>query len=238
MALNLKNFLSENSDSNLSKLMEKAPDHIKDSYRIRKFEKGSVIQRKDDPLKEVSIICEGTVRLVNEFENGNICVIEENDAIDFIGEVTALAGKQSTSVTIEAMTDCMIVRLSLEDFFEWLKSDNDFLLLIAKKLAGKLYASSYAKGLELFYPARYLVSKFIVDYVKTDLQHKSYVTISLTRETMSENIGITVRTVNRIVKELKEENYISVVKGKIRITREQYLRMADYVITNISCNPK
>ena len=43
---------------------------------------------------------------------------------------------------------------------------------------------------------------------------------------MQEEIGINVKTLNRTIRQLKEEGFFTLCKGKITFTREQY-EMAD-----------
>ncbi len=43
-------------------------------------------------MKYFGIVAQGENRVINELENGNVYMIERNKAIDFIGEVTLLAG--------------------------------------------------------------------------------------------------------------------------------------------------
>ena len=43
-----------------------------------------------------------------------------------------------------------------------------------------------------------------------------------TREELHEELGIGVKTLNRTIPKLKEDKVISIVKGKISMTYEQY----------------
>ncbi len=211
-----------NENHKLEEILSNMPEEIKNKCIIKKYPSKSIIQRKNDELASFSIICKGEVKVINEFENGNLYIIEKNKAIDFIGEVTALAGQEKTSVTIEAITDCIVFQLSLADFFKWVKSDNNFLLIIARRVANKLYSSSYTKGVELFYPCIHLMLDLLINSVNQDIKGKSKVRIELTREQISEKLGVTIRTVNRTIKKLKDENLISINKGKIHFDSHQY----------------
>ena len=61
------------------------PEELKTRYTIRKFPPGTIIHQKDYPLDYFGIVCSGNHRVINEFENGNVFMIEKNEAIDFIG---------------------------------------------------------------------------------------------------------------------------------------------------------
>lgn len=68
-------------------------------------------------LDYFGIVTIGSDRVINEFQNGNIYMIESNRCIDFIGEVTILAKMPKTSVTIEAVEDCLVFTTMSSDEF-------------------------------------------------------------------------------------------------------------------------
>lgn len=53
------------------------PEELKTRYTIRKFPPGTIIHQKDYPLDYFGIVCSGDHRVINEFENGNVFMIEK-----------------------------------------------------------------------------------------------------------------------------------------------------------------
>lgn len=143
------------------------PEELKTRYTIRKFPPGTIIHQKDYPLDYFGIVCSGNHRVINEFENGNVFMIEKNEAIDFIGEVTILAEKPLTSVSIETLTECVVFMISREDFEMWIAQDIHLLRLVAHKIAYKLYRSSYNRGARLFYPPTFLFLDYMLKFAST-----------------------------------------------------------------------
>lgn len=88
----------------LNEYLKYMPSELNDRYWIHTYPAGTIIHQKDELLEYFGIVCEGSHRVINEFENRNIYMIERNDPIDFVGEVTILAEKPRTSVTIETLT--------------------------------------------------------------------------------------------------------------------------------------
>jgi CRP/FNR family cyclic AMP-dependent transcriptional regulator len=199
------------------------PKELWNRFSVRVFPPQTIIHQKDSPLKNIGIVCRGQHRVINEFENGNIFVIEKNEAISFIGEVALLAGKHTASVTIETITECMILFFLISDFEKWLEKDNHFLRLLSRHVAAKLYRSSYDRGLPLFYSAKYILLKYIIDYAKQEgaLQGGSVI-IKKTRQQLYEETGMTPKTQGRTINSLRKEGIISTQKGKILISGEQY----------------
>ena len=202
------------------------PEELKTRYTIRKFPPGTIIHQKDYPLDYFGIVCSGDHRVINEFENGNVFMIEKNEPIDFIGEVTILAEKPLTSVSIETLTECVVFMISREDFEMWIAQDIHLLRLAAHKIAYKLYRSSYTRGARLFYPPTFLFLDYMLKFASAhNIEKKGEVILRKTREGIREELGMTVKTINRTITKLKEDGLIDTRKGKVVMSLEQY-RMA------------
>lgn len=203
------------------------PDDIRRRCTVRTHAAGSIIHQKNMELDYFGIMATGETRVINEFENGNVYMIERNRPIDFIGEVTILAHMPRTSVTIEATTQVIAVYMSRRDAERWLSQDMNILSLLSRHVAYKLYRSSYVNGAKLFYPPAYLLLDYIVKHgYAGDMDSDcppSLLTIDRTRQLLQEEIGINVKTLNRTIRQLKEEGFITLYKGKIAYNRKQWL---------------
>lgn len=199
------------------------PQELLERYTIRTFPPGYIIHQKDYPLNYFGIIVHGDHRVINEFENGNVFMIEKNEAVDFIGEVAIMAGMEKTSVTIETLTECVAFMISREDFEMWIAKDMHFLRLIAREIAFKLYRSSYNRGAKLFYPPTYLFMDYLLKNAEQGkILAKGSFKLSKTREEIREELGMTVKTINRTISKLKEQQQINVSGGKVILTLAQY----------------
>lgn len=199
------------------------PKELLERYTIRTFPPGYIIHQKDYPLNYFGIIVHGDHRVINEFENGNVFMIEKNEAVDFIGEVAIMAGMEKTSVTIETLTECVAFMISREDFEMWIANDMHFLRLIAREIAFKLYRSSYNRGAKLFYPPTYLFMDYLLKSAEQGkILEKGSFKLSKTREEIREELGMTVKTINRTIAKLKEQQQINVSGGKVTLTLAQY----------------
>lgn len=199
------------------------PEELWNRYTIRVYPPGTIIHQKDFKLENFGIIAKGEHRVINEFENGNVFMIEKNEPIDFVGEVTILAGMEKTSVTIETLTETTVIYFSRKDFEDWISKDIDFLRLVSHKIAYKLYRSSYNRGARLFYPPNFILLDYVLKQAAfLHIESKGSIIISKTRQELYEECGITVKTINRTIKKLKEDGVISLNKGKISMNLEQY----------------
>lgn len=213
------------------------PLKIRQHAIIRKHPPGGLIHQKDCELQYFGIVARGENRVINEFENGKVYMIESNLAIDFIGEVTILAKKERTSVTIEAVTENTIVYIPRKDAEKWVAEDEVILRKMAERTAFKLYRSSYNNGLKLFYPPSYLLADYLVKTYEqalsslityTPRRYKTFV-LQKTRERLAEELGMNIKTLDRTVRSMNKDEYFHLVKGKISFTFEQNQKLKEYL---------
>lgn len=205
----------------LKEYLKNMPKEYEERFVVKVHPPGVIIHHQDSVLDYFGIVASGEHRVINSFENGNVFMIEKNEPIDFIGEVTILAGMPKTSVTIETTTESIIMYISRSDFESWIEKDIHFLKLVSAKVALKLYRSSYNRGAKLFYPPQFLLLDYLVSYVQKEPIELHPITIRKTRNDLYEEIGISVKTLNRTISSLKEEGLIRIEKGKIVMDNEQ-----------------
>ncbi|CVI72144.1 cAMP-activated global transcriptional regulator CRP [Clostridiales bacterium CHKCI001] len=220
--MTLEQLLKEVPD--LEEYIRYMPEELNHRYTIRIIPPGVIIHQKHAILDYFGIVCKGEHRVINEFENGNVFMIEKNEPIDFIGEVTILANKKESSVTIETLTECTILYFSRKDFEQWIACDIHFLRLVSQKVAYKLYRSSYNRGDRLFYPPTFLLLDYLIKYIKGKKITEKGIILPKTRQQLYEELGITIKTINRTIKRLKEDDLIGIQKGKITMNKIQYER--------------
>lgn len=214
----------------LEEYLRYMPQELYHRYTIRVYPPGSIIHQKDFKLDYFGIIARGEHRVINEFENGNVFMIEKNEPIDFVGEVTILAGMERTSVTIETLTETTVIYFRRKDFEDWIAGDIHFLRLVARKVAYKLYRSSYNRGARLFYPPQFILLDYILKYAAAEeIERTKAVTVRRTRQALYEECGVTVKTLNRTIKKLEEDGLVTMCRGKITMSLEQY-RLAQNTI--------
>lgn len=206
------------------------PNEVKTNFFIKKYDIGEIIHLKTQTLDYLGILITGKTRVINEFENGNVFMLETNPALDYIGEVTLLAKQPQTSVTIEAAAPCLIFCIPRAIAERWLTSDPEVLSKIAGQVAYKLYRRSLDIGMKLFYPAEFI----FVDYlIKECSEHQitttKYHKLLKTRTVISEEIGMNIKTLNRVITKLKPADLFSLEKGKLTLTLAQFDHALKYL---------
>ncbi|WP_294144489.1 Crp/Fnr family transcriptional regulator [uncultured Selenomonas sp.] len=204
---------------------EHMPETIRQRAVKRVFRPGEALMRKGEPVTHVYLLTSGATRVSNEFESGHRYTFAQIDAPDILGDLEALSHQESYATTNEALTQCTVYALTIDTFYAWLREDNAFAIRVAELLAIKMYPTSDENGRIKFLPSVLRLENYLlhrIGGVDTDL-----FVLHTGRQEIADDIGTSVKTVNRGVTKLKEAGLIGLSHGKITISREQKMKIAE-----------
>ena len=136
---------------------------------------------------------------------------------ELFGELEIFADKPILNY-VEALEPCEAIKISKESFLEWIKYDSDFSLYVHIKLSEKMYHTSINSKANIAYSLKYRLLFFLwkfLDEHNLDTVHK---------DILVEGVGSNIRSVNRIIKELVDENFV------------EYLEEYDCIFPDIDYN--
>lgn len=208
----------ENQDA--KDFIEKIPINIKNKCKLRKIEKGKLLVLKGNNIEYIYIHCQGKMQVKNEFENGFVYSFANIKPIAYIGAMEIMANKQTYSSTLQTTTECIILEMQKIDFKNWINTDHKLTLKVLNFVSSRMYEQSLKTGEVLAYPAICILTNYLINVFES--QDKDIVFLEKTREEIGSILGFSVRTINRNLKELKDENLITVNRKGISITKEQF----------------
>ena len=182
--------------------LDKMPAEILRHTTRKIFLPGTAVVSKGGRAEHVYLILKGSIRVSNEFISGQRYTFARLDTMELIGDLEVLASQAVYSATCEATVSCECLSMSAATFMHWMKIDSAFAVAVARQLASKMYPTSNENGRIKFQP-------------------------SLGRQQIADDIGTSVKTVNRGVTKLKEAGLIGLLHGKITLTREQQVRIQE-----------
>jgi CRP/FNR family cyclic AMP-dependent transcriptional regulator len=200
--------------------IEKIPINIKNKCKLRKIEKGKLLVLKGNNIEYIYIHCQGKMQVKNEFENGFVYSFANIKPIAYIGAMEIMANKQTYSSTLQTTTECIILEMPKVDFKNWINTDHKLTLKVLNFVSSRMYEQSLKTGEVLAYPAICILTNYLINVFES--QDKDVVFLEKTREEIGSILGFSVRTINRNLKELKDENLITVNRKGISITKEQF----------------
>ena len=205
--------------------IEKIPSNIKQKCKIRSIEKGKIVVLKGNNIENVYISFQGKMQVRNEFENGFVYSFASVNPIAYIGVMEIMANKQTYSSTLETNTECIMLEIPKADFIKWISTDQDLTLDVLHFVSKSMYEQSLKTGEVLAYPAICILISYLINVFESE--DKDTIFLEKTREEIGSILGFSIRTINRNLKCLKEENLISVNRKGISITKDQFYKLVD-----------
>ena len=200
------------------------PKIFKNKCKIVKYGKTKVITVKGNTIENIYISLQGKMEVKNEFENGFIYNFADVESIAYIGAMEAMADKNYYSSTLQTTTDCIMVEMKVNDFIQWINSDQILTLKVLKFVSTSMYEQSLNKGEVLAYPAIYSLISYLINVYEDE--DDDTLNLQKSREEIGSTLGFSIRTINRNLKTLKEENLICINRKVIIINKEQYNKLS------------
>ena len=209
----------------LEYILDHMPAEIKRQTTHKVYLPGESIVRKGENAKHVYLLTKGETRVSNEFASGQRYTFGSLDVPDLIGDLEVLAGQQLYAASNEASSTCEVIAMRAETFLQWMHIDNDFAVAVAQLLAAKMYPTSNEAGRVKFQPSQERFEEYLAKRLG-DIETDLFI-LHTSRQQIADDIGTSVKTVNRGVVKLKEAGLISLLHGKITINKEQQQALKD-----------
>jgi CRP/FNR family transcriptional regulator len=173
------------------------------------FAPGDYIKRAGDSFDHFCILQSGSCKLVYEAENTSL-IIDIYHEGDFFGEMEAI-GMQTTDRSLIALTDCEVLRFTKEQFRNMWSTCSDVSMYIFAVHCKRLMQSGNDK---IDSECMFLREK-VFRLIQQNLNEQNY--FMYTKDILAEMAGVSMRSLNRSLSELKQLRLISISSGAIRL---------------------
>ena len=181
------------------------------------------------PVDKIYLLTAGKCYIVKYSIDGKRIIADTMYPVQLFGLYEMLREAPVYDATVTAATECVLLEFSAREFSRWIYGDNSIALITLEYLAG-LVQNNYRRndrsllnsGMEnlLIYIHQYCTGRPLPAVLPVE------------RKTMSEELGINLRTLYRYISRLKEEGLISIERGKISVTKEQFHQL-DKLVSQI-----
>ena len=185
------------------------PKAFLDSATLLQFAAGEYIKRAGDDFDHFCILIKGSCKLVYEAENTSL-IIDLYHVGDFFGEMEAI-GMQTTDRSLIALTDCEVYRFTKEQFHHMWTTCSDMSMYILTVHCERLMRSGNDK---IDSECMFLREK-VFRLIQQNLNEQNY--FLYTKDILAEMAGVSMRSLNRSLSELKQLRLISISSGAIRL---------------------
>ena len=144
---------------------------------------------------------------------------------DFFGEIECFAGMTNYRISILSSTRCRLLAIPSVYYMEWMHIDVDALYMRTQENMKRLVSQTAEARKYLFMDGKDRLMVHLVRKYEQKQPLPDTLELKQTRARISEEVGISLKTLNRNIKKLEDMQLIRLNKGKIVITKEQYLQM-------------
>ncbi len=152
---------------------------------------------------------------------------------DFFGEIEYFAGLLNYRISVVTATKCSVLVVPTVYYMEWLRNDVEALYMRTKENMRRLISQTADARKSLFIDGRERLMMHLIRKYEQKQPVKKVLELKQSRDQLSEEIGFSVKTLNRNIKKLREIGLIDIQRGKIVVTEEGYLRMKEHIGNDI-----
>lgn len=169
-------------------------------------------------IKEGSVLGQRINRDGNEY---NYFRLDESNGN--VGLLEIFARKEEYVATIVCLTEVKTLRIDSALFYGYVMNDVSLLRRCLSLVAEDLYHRSGNDGIFYYMEGIDRVRAYLMNYYNDKTKHgKDVIEVDAEYHDIAEAVGLSIRTVGRSLKRLRESNEISSFKKRMSISRAQY----------------
>lgn len=214
--------LDAEDQSYLNAYLENAPISILEQFDIVEMEGETTFIYEGEDIRKIFILVEGRVKATDQYLDGVSYEYMWFKPVKAFGVMELLMDLDHYKSTLTTAVDCRFLVISKDAFEKWLSHDEKMLRLEVRIMGNYLLTQAKMARAFLFLEGKQRVMVFLVAALELSSQSGM---IRLSRQSIADNTGLSIRTVNRAIKELMKEGYITCQGMRILADEEQQQRM-------------
>ncbi len=205
-------------DKKIYDILKNCPYEILRSIRLKKYPEGRFNLEQGEIYNTFYILVEGYADIFVESDRGKKYYISTYDKGRFIGELEMFEQKPYMS-RIESRGPITMLEISRDHYLKWLECDQNFSQYILRTLCKGTYSSMQKMGVNTLYSLKSRVCQFLIE----NANEKGILRMPLSAELLGERMAVTPRSVNRILKDLKDKGILETGRDNVVIKDYQQL---------------
>jgi len=184
---------------------------------------GDYIVREEVIIHHVFVIFRGEVATWKSSANGKSYLISKMEAPQFLGIDRALNVEQTDvgTNTCIATQNCEILIVNQGYFVDMMRENGEFATEVLRNILTKMTLNMIESSRKSLYDASDRMLVYLYSYISERKKEKDVYRVVYTKKTLADSIGVSDRTMYRVLNQLKEEGYISTDEGAVTISQKQ-----------------
>lgn len=213
----------------LKELFDYMPDRIVEELIYEEVKSGRYILRAGMPGDMVYIILSGKITGVDHQRMGRVYYFMDFTKMYIIGDFEIFADIPEYCVSICAAKNCKLLKIPAGSYMNWIRHEENALFLRMKNIMATLTSERIVDREYIFMNCKErLVDYLVKSYENGQTDNRGRHRVMKTQAELADRIGYNVRSIQRAIASLENEERISNANGKITLTKEQFLRLKQY----------
>ena len=226
--LELQKELKEEHREYISKYLSNAPYWVLESMQVIHKPKRTVFIEENEPADNVYFLLDGMVRAIDYRIQGVAYDYMWFDPVNVFGAMEIFFHMPLYMTTLMTLTPCTMLVISKANYEKWIWDDKNALRMEINTMGNYLLEQNRIGRVYLFLQGIDRIMYLLVKNYEQEAQNDELI-FDVTRQELAERSGFSIKTVNRAIKKIQEDKYISRMGRKILINREQYEQMKKYL---------
>ena len=175
-------------------------------YKIKDYEKNTIIYLQNERCESLDIILEGTITIQKIDQDGKVLTISDFMSGDVLGENLLFSVNSNYPMTISAKTNCTLLQVKRELILKFCQSNELFLTSFLKSLSSKtLILSNKIKSLTLKTIRQCIIDFLLFEYVSQD---SAKIKLNMSKKDLAEKLGIQRSSLSRELNKMRNDGLI------------------------------
>ncbi|MCZ8517192.1 Crp/Fnr family transcriptional regulator [Paenibacillus filicis] len=199
----------------LHDMLSQMPPDLFNQWDIRNYKPHDMVCEQGRMSEYFYIVIEGEFKVQHTLDDGHLVIMAYLYPGELISDIEIALG-QAYVCSVIATTKGVALALKADVYRKWIARDNHFLILLNAQLSNKLYGASQKTIDQMSMSIRHrLIRYFYKKLEHFDFNEHIACITPFSREDIASEWGVTVRSINRILKDLKDRRVIFVKKNQI-----------------------
>ena len=204
-------------DREIFQMLRQCPYEILRRFEVKDYEADQFVLNQGEIHNRFYIIASGYVDIYVESSHGKRYLLCTYMKGDYIGELEIF--KQTGYISrIQSRGKVRILELDRTFFLQWIRTDKNFNEYMIRTLCDNSYRMCLNMGENTLYTLKQRICQYLLRNMEMDAKF-----VMISSEVLSQQMAVTTRSVNRVLKQLREQGFIELEKGKISICDQQAL---------------
>lgn len=218
---NVWKYLTKESHIYLEKFLKNAPRWLLEEFHEISMPKDTEFITENDSANTVYILLTGVVKATDLRVFPVVYDFIRFYPVEIFGAMEFLLREETYRTTLITVTNCKFLKLSREQFSKWVLNDINAMKMFTESMTRYLLDQCRKERLYLFLPGEERVLLFLSDIYEKS-KSASEIIINMSRNDLAKGTALSVRTVNRTIKELIKEGFLLKKGRKLILPFEKY----------------